>query len=169
MCKWGLLLISKKPKACAQSWSATVTTPSSKSKTHRNPGHGCASRGINPKTKLPTLPRPHVLAYWLTLGTREARWDRSVSTACANTELLLIFRGHPHRDHAPAAVRICFWIIAERVQMGEVVAYRSERLLLLEPVLRKINFSTCRSGHTFKHCRRNWFKLGLPRADHINH
>src|SRR3954470_23722644 len=115
------------------------------------------------------LSRTQILTYGLALRARKARRNGAVSTSGSDTQLLLICPGHLHRDDAPAAVRARLGIVAERVQVREVVPNRSKCLLLLEPVLRKINFTAGGSGHPLEHCCRYRLQLRLPRADHVNH
>src|SRR5690349_18964986 len=73
-----------------------------------------------------------------------------------------------HLDRPPAAVRIWLRVITQRIEMRQVVADRSESILLVSPRPRKVSFASGSGGHALKNGRRYRLELRLAGADHID-
>ena len=54
-------------------------------------------------------------------------------------------------DSSPAQVRVGLRIIAERVQMSEIIPYRRKGAPLFFPILGEVCFASGGSGHAFKY------------------
>jgi SAM-dependent methyltransferase len=110
---------------------------------------------------------------WIQGGQRfatagEARWLRTVAVAGADLIFLQTVPDKFHANRAPSGVGIGFGIIAERVEMIEVIADRSKGLVLISPVLGEICFATGGGSHTVKDRRRNGLEPGFLCADHVD-
>ncbi len=73
-----------------------------------------------------------------------------------------------YRDRAPAAVGIRLWVVAQRIEMSQVVPDRGKRVLLILPVISKINFSAGGSGHALKYRIGDRFQVCLFGAYHVD-
>src|SRR6185437_2857995 len=107
---------------------------------------------------------------WCRHGTvfcREPRRQRTITIARADV-ISVALPAKLHRNLPPSAIGIRAWIVADGIEMVQVVSYRIERLFFLAPVLRKVGFAPGIRSHSFKHGRRNRLELGVARADHVN-
>src|SRR5271170_3319838 len=73
-----------------------------------------------------------------------------------------------HCDRAPASVGIRLWVIAECVEVRQVIPDRTECLFFFSPALGKIGFTAGDLAYTFKDGSGNRFFLRFPRTDHVN-
>src|SRR6185312_5100376 len=89
------------------------------------------------------------------LRRRGLRQDQPVTGPRADVVLLQVLPHQLHRDGPPAAVGIRLWIVAERVEMSEVVAYGFEGLLLILPVLGEVGLAAGRLAHALEDSGRN--------------
>jgi hypothetical protein len=82
--------------------------------------------------------------------------------------VIFLSAGKPYTNRTPTAVWIREWVIAQRVEMIQVIADRRERLLLFVPILRELSFASGGGGHSLENGGRHGFELRLACADHVN-
>ena len=71
-------------------------------------------------------------------------------------------------DGAPAAVGIRLGVVAESVEVSQVVPDRSEGVMFVLPVAREIGLAAGGFAHSLEHGGGDGFLLRLPGADHVN-
>src|SRR3981189_3224287 len=74
----------------------------------------------------------------------------AVSCASADAILLQVLAYELHADGAPATIRILRRVVADGVEVCEVVADGGECLLFVLPSLGKIGFASCGFAHAFE-------------------
>src|SRR5438045_9105546 len=79
-------------------------------------------------------------------SSREAVGSRPNSVARANVALLQAVADESHLNRAPAAIRIGLRVVADGIEMREIVSNGRKGLLFISPVLREIRFASgCRA------------------------
>ena len=98
----------------------------------------------------------------------EAIWLRAVAVACADVVPLHVFADEFDGDGAPAAIGIGLGIVAEGIEMAEVVADRGEGLFLVAPTLGEIGFAAGGCGHALEDGGGDGLESRFARADHVD-
>ncbi len=82
--------------------------------------------------------------------------------------VLHILAGKFYRDGPPAAIGIRLRIVAECIEVSQIVPDRSECVLFVLPVFRKIGFAAGCLAYPLKYSSRDGFLLRLTCADHVD-
>src|SRR6266404_509793 len=86
---------------------------------------------------------------WL-IGRRKAVRSGTISVPRPDVILLQAFTCQLHFNRAPSTIGIWFRIVAERVEMRQIVSDGGERLLFIPPTLGKIGLPASSRAHPFK-------------------
>src|SRR5579872_113514 len=82
---------------------------------------------------------------------------RHWAISIARPDVILLFVHQFHSDRTPAAILIGARVIAQRIQVVQIVADRSERLFLFVPVFSEVGLASRRRGHSLKNRSRYRF------------
>src|SRR5215467_4763451 len=99
---------------------------------------------------------------------RKARRLQTISVASPHLVLAILFASELDSDRAPAGVRIRLRVVAQVVQMCEVVADGGKGAALVFPTLGKICFATGLCSHALENRSGYRLQLGFLRADHVD-
>src|SRR6266849_4295912 len=104
---------------------------------------------------------------WL-ISRRKAVRPGTISVPRPDVILLQAFTCELHFNRAPSPIGIWFRIVAERVEMRQIVSDGGKRFLFIPPTLGKIGLAASGRAHTFKNGGRNGLKPRLGSAYHVD-
>ena len=94
--------------------------------------------------------------------------EETIAVASADAILLHVFADELYVDGAPAVVGVRLRVVAEGVEMGEVIADGGEGLTLITPALGEVGFAAGGSAHAIEDGSGDGIFLGFAGADHVD-
>src|SRR4029077_5602682 len=99
---------------------------------------------------------------------RKTGRPRPISISRSYTEVFRFLAGQLHGNCAPAAIGIWLRIVAQGIEVREILPDGLESLLLFLPVLRKVGLAAGTRAHALEYRRIHGIFVRFPGADHID-